>query len=53
MKEKQFFPQKELPKGEYVRCEAHSGNAQGERKLPRDSAFPNVLRLTQQAGDDE
>ena len=36
-----------------VRCEAYSGNAQGERKLPRDSISPKVLRLTQQARDNE
>lgn len=53
-KEKVSTPQiKAHPKVEQVRCEAHSGNAQGEQKLPRDSTFPTVLRLTQQAGDNE
>ncbi len=36
-----------------MRCEAYSGNAQGERKLPRDSISPKILRLTQQARDNE
>ena len=47
------LPTQELLKVMLVRCEAHSGNAQGERKLPRDSTFPSVLRLTQQARDNE
>ncbi|GET43771.1 hypothetical protein MiSe_85960 [Microseira wollei NIES-4236] len=36
-----------------MRYEAYSGNAQGERKLPKDSTSPKVLRLTQQARDNE
>jgi hypothetical protein len=38
---------------ELVRCEAYSGNALGEPKQPRDNTYLKVLRLTQQAGDNE
>jgi len=36
-----------------MRCEAYSGNALGESKQPRDNTYLKVLRLTQQAGDNE